>query len=195
MLFKMARCIYGMLFCVVACSILPTPSGTVSKYILTPPLLPCTKTEDKRIVVLTPTLSVALQDHNRIVYQPTPQKIEYLAGGEWAQKLDTMIGENLLDALRTSHKFKYVVSDASAIPEGDYSIVKTHICTLGVVHQNNQRVVQAIYEITCVNKDGNVTLQKRLQHIIPLNTSSLDDIISAMNDAHHCIVKQINKML
>ncbi len=171
----------------LSCSLFPQPTGTVSKYILTKPSIQVSsrKAVEKEIYVAQPTLSVALQDHNRIVYYPTPQKIEYLAGGEWAQKLDLMVWESLFEAFKSSRKFKSVLSDAASA-EG--LTLKTHIAVLGIEQDGPVKKAHVVYEFSLFGPENKLLSQKRMEQIVELKDPKLDAVVSSLNTAHQKII-------
>lgn len=174
-------------FLLLSCSLFPQPTGMVAKYILTKPTIQISskKSATKEIFVVQPSLSVALQDHNRIVYYPTPQKIEYLAGGEWAQKLDLMVWESLFEALKASHKFKMVLSDAAS---AESLTLKTHIAVLDIEQDGPQKTVHVVYEFSLFGPENQLISQKRLEQIAKIKDTKLDDVVSCLNTAHQKII-------
>lgn len=181
-------------FLLLSCSLLPQPTGTVTKYILTKPAIQNSskRSAEKQIFVVQPSLSVVLQDHNRIVYYPTSQKIEYLAGGEWAQKLDLMVWETLFEALKSSHKFKTVLSDV-APAEG--LILKTHIAVLGIEQDGLQQKAHVAYEFSLFGPENKLISQKRIEQTIEVKDATLDIIVSCLNMAHQKIIMEYVQML
>ena len=176
-------------FLLLSCSLFPQPTGTVDKYILTKPTLQKSskKAADKEIFIAQPSLAVALQDHNRIVYYPTPQKIEYLAGGEWAQKLDLMVWESLFEAMKASHKFKAVLFD---VAPAEILTLKTHIALLGIEQDGLQKKVHVVYEFSLFGLESKLMSQKRMEQMIPLSDAKLDAIVSCLNTAHQQIIAE-----
>lgn len=176
-------------FLLLSCSLFPQPTGTVSKYILTKPTIQTSskKNVEKEIFVAQPTLSVALQEHNRIVYYPTPQKIEYLAGGEWAQKLDLMVWESLFEALKASHQFKSVISD---VPPADGLTLKTHIAVLGIEQVGSEQKAHVVYEFSLFGAENKLISQKRMEQIVEIEDSKLDAVVSCLNTAHQKIIAE-----
>lgn len=175
-------------FLLLSCSLFPQPTGTVDKYILTKPTVQKSlRIAEKDIFVVQPSLAVVLQDHSRIVYYPTPQKIEYLAGGEWAQKLDLMVWESLFEALKASHKFKAVLLDA-APPES--LTLKTHIAMLGIEQDGSNKKVHAVYEFSLFGLENKLISQKRIEKTITLSDSKLDAVVSCLNAAHQKIIME-----
>ncbi len=176
-------------FLLLSCSLFPHPTGTVSKYILTKPMIQTSSKKNawKEILVVQPTLSVALQEHNRIVYYPTPQKIEYLAGGEWAQKLDLMVWESMFEALKASHKFKAVVSDA--LP-ADGVMLKTHIAVLGIEQDGSEEKAHVVYEFSLFGPENKLISQKRMEQIVEIKDAKLDAVVSCLNTAHQKIIAE-----
>lgn len=176
-------------FLLLSCSFFPQPTGTVAKYILTKPVIQTSskKFAEKEIFVAQPTICVALQDHSRIVYYPTPQKIEYLAGGEWAQKLDLMVWESLFEALKASHKFKSVLSEP--LP-ADGLILKTHIAVFGVEQEGQQEKAHVVYEFSLFGSESKLTSQKRIEQVVEIKDSKLDAVVSCLNTAHQKIIAE-----
>ena len=181
-------------FCLLllSCSLFPQPAGTIAKYILTKPTIEniSKQSTEKEIFIAQPSLSVVLQDHNRVVYYPTPQKIEYLAGAEWAQKLDLMVWESLFDSLKVSRKFKSVSSE-TATPES--LTLKTHIAMLGVEQDGLKRKVRAIYEFSLFDKENKLISQKRIEQASELKDKKLDDIVSSLNVVHQKVIEEYSK--
>lgn len=176
-------------FLLLSCSLFPHPTGTVSKYILTKPMIQTSskKNAEKEILVVQPTLSVALQEHNRIVYYPTPQKIEYLASGEWAQKLDLMVWESMFEALKASRKFKSVLSDA--VP-ADGVMLKTHIAVLGIEQEGSEKKAHVVYEFSLFGPENKLISQKRMEQIVEIKDAKLDAVVSCLNIAHQKIIAE-----
>lgn len=176
-------------FLLLSCSLFPQPTGTVSKYILTKPVIQTSskKISEKEIFVAQPTVSVALQEHNRIIYYPTPQKIEYLAGGEWAQKLDLMVWESLFEALKASHKFKSVLSET---PPAEGLILKTHIAVLGIEQDGQQEKAHVVYEFSLFGPENKLISQKRIEQVVEIKDSKLDAVVSCLNTAHQKIIAE-----
>lgn len=176
-------------FLLLSCSLFPQPTGTVSKYILTKPDIHPSpqKSAEKEIFVVQPTLSVALQEHNRIVYYPTPEKIEYLAGGEWAQKLDLMVWESLFEALKASYKFKSVLSDAASA-EG--LTLKTHIAVLGIEQDGSHQKVHVVYEFSLFGPENKLISQKRIEQAVEIKDHKLDAVVSCLNTVHQKIIAE-----
>jgi ABC-type uncharacterized transport system auxiliary subunit len=176
-------------FLLLSCSLFPQPAGSVSKYILTKPIIQPSskKLAEKGIFVVQPSLSVALQDHNRVVYYPTPQKIEYLAGGEWAQKLDLMVGESLFEALKASHKFKTVLSDAAI---ADSLILKTHVAVVGIEQSNQQKKAHVAYEFSLFDQESKLISQKYIEQRVEIKDVNLDAVVSCLNTAHQKIIAE-----
>lgn len=176
-------------FLLLSCSLFPHPTGTVSKYILTKPTIQTSSKKNawKEILVVQPTLSVALQEHNRIVYYPTPQKIEYLAGGEWAQKLDLMVWESMFEALKSSHKFKAVVSDA--VP-ADGVMLKTHIAVFGIEQEGSEKKAHVVYGFSLFGPENKLISQKCIEQIVEIKDAKLDAVVSCLNIAHQKIIAE-----
>lgn len=181
-------------FLLLSCSLFPQPTGTVGKYILTKPVIQKSskKLAGKEIFIAQPSLSVALQDHNRIVYYPTPQKIEYLAGGEWAQKLDLMVWESLFETLKASCKFKSVLSDAAT---ADCLIVKTHIAVLGIEQDGLQRKAHVVYEFSLCDFENKLISQERIEQTVEIKDTKLDAVVSCLNTGHQKIIAQYVRSL
>jgi len=186
------RLVYQVIpFCLllVGCSLFPQPAGSVAKYILTKPVIQSSvkKIVEKEIFIAQPSLSVALQEHNRIVYYPTSQKIEYLAGGEWAQKLDLMIWESLFEAFKASRKFKLVLSDGS-LTEG--LTLKTHINLFGVEQDGAKRKVHVVYEFSLFDRENKMISQKRMEQMAELSDIKLDAVVACLNAAHQKVITE-----
>lgn len=183
----------------ISCSLLPKPTGTVDKYILTKPTISAQNISknhsEKEILVVQPTLSVALQDHNRIVYYPTPQKIEYLAGGEWAQKLDLMVWESVFEAFKASHKFKSVFSDVASNGASDCLTLKTHIAVFGIEQEGKDEKAHVVYEFSLFGKDNTLISQKTIEHVLVVKNIKLDAVVFDLNSLHQKTIADYVKQL
>ncbi len=185
---------FTFLFCLtcVACSILPTPSGRVSKYILVKPNLVAYvgKARSLDLLVLQPSLSTVLQENNRILYYPTSQKIEYLAGGEWVQKVDLIIWECLIDSFKSAHVFRTVTSDPTKISDSP-AILRTYVAFLGVVNKEDGKYVQVVYEFVLEGKDNKVLWQKTIEESSKLEQFELDGVVADLNKLHQNALKEL----
>ncbi len=181
-------------FLLISCSLFPQPTGTVDKYILTKPTIQKSskKFAEKKVFVAQPSLAIVLQDHSRIVYYPTPQKIEYLAGGEWAQKLDLMVWEALFEALKASHKFKAALSD---VAPAESLTLKTHIAALCIEQDGAQQKVHVVYEFSLFDLENKLISQKRMEQIMEIKDTKLDAVVSCLNNAHQKIIAEYVQML
>lgn len=176
----------------LSCSLFPQPKGEVSKYILTKPTIQNYSKKSVRgeIIVAQPSLSVALQEHNRIAYYPTPHKIEYLAGGEWAQKLDLMVWESLFEAVKASKKFKSVLSDAASNGAPECLTLKTHVAVFGVEKENQYYKVHVAYEFLLFDSENKLISQKRIGQVVEIKDKELDAVALCLNTAHQKVIAE-----
>ena len=92
-----------------SCSLLPEPEGEIQKFTLTP--LSAIELPPKHMmgaIVIDQPIVYAPLDQSRVAIKPTTLTIDYISGIEWADRLSTLIHENLIQSFQNSGKFHSV---------------------------------------------------------------------------------------
>ncbi|MEF2072756.1 ABC-type transport auxiliary lipoprotein family protein [Consotaella aegiceratis] len=141
-----------------------------------------------QILIAEPTALRTL-DSDNILVKTTPYTVEYLAGGQWSDRLTRMVQLRMLQAFENSGRVGAVGVPGQGLAI-DYQIVMELRRFEIAVWQGNQAVIEI--SVKALNdRDGQVRASRVFQTSEPVQGGSNEERIAAMDRAFDRISHQI----
>jgi cholesterol transport system auxiliary component len=180
----------GSLLTLTGCSLIPNPGEPPKKFVLESlPQAQGIKMRSTQLVVDPPSIYPPL-DNQRIALKPTPQRIDYFADVEWADRLGNLIQDSIIYSLQNTSPFKATSRNAEGISP-DY-LIKTDIRQF-LVEQNGEAgkaIVEYYIQLIRVS-DREVTSTKAIKTEYKVPSLEIKNIIHGLNQAHIKALEQI----
>jgi cholesterol transport system auxiliary component len=93
-----------------SCSLIPEPEGDVKKFTLTSisPQKPSPSHTNRGSIIIDQPFVASPLDQSRVAIRPTNATIDYISGIEWADRLSTLLHENIVQNFQNSGNFASV---------------------------------------------------------------------------------------
>ena len=182
-----------------ACSIIPSPGETPTRYFLEKITFAGKEKDEKKhssskqIIIDTPVIYAPL-DVNRVAVLPEKNQLDYYANMEWSDRLSILIRESLVQSLQDSHFFAGV----SRLKDGinPDQILKVDVRKFYILrtkektkknekNEKNSAVASVEFFVTLVDATSRHILgDKTFEAQIPLKEESKEGISEGLNEAN-----------
>jgi cholesterol transport system auxiliary component len=119
-------------------------------------------------------------DTTRIAVSAAPGKIQYFAGGEWADRAPRLFQTALVQSLEDSGRI-ITVGDRSAIPIADY-VLQTDLRSIQLEIRGGRAASVSIYARLTDGK-GKIYAAQLFEMSAPATSDRADDVLAAFNSA------------
>ncbi len=128
-------------------------------------------------------------DSARIAVSTGPGKIEYLAGGEWADRGPRLVQAALVETFQDSGRI-LAVGDRSAVPIGDI-VLQTDIRAMHLDAHHGDPVSTVVIYARLSDGKGGVYAARRFDAAAPARSVRADDVVAAFDAAFTAAISEL----
>ena len=170
------------------------PNHPVRYYTLEPrgPVVNQGNPDGPTILVAAPSASESLQDE-RILYRSGPYEVGAYEYHHWMERPAIMVRDELINALRSSGKYKRVLL-ASSVAAGDY-LVRGHLREFEEVDNPAIQTSISLHLQLIDGKTNRVVWDHRFNRDEPASGKSMNDVVASMDRNLHAVASEATAII